>query len=161
MASRCRPACVAVTVLLAGCGGDASEEDAPSEEPINQSQAEPSAEPPKETLIGGLIAVLPQFGTLTWRCEGDRFAVRLQRPKPISTIDVTVSTDGERVVAEKPVNRAYETPLADAESQTWRMRWHHVPAQKRATVRLRFANSTHGDCFVRSASTSVRTDPSN
>ena len=144
--------------LAAGCG--AADDEASPERRDGQSLTRPSAAV-KETLAGGLIAELPQFGTLTWRCDGRRFAVRLKRPKPITSIDATVRNDGKVIARNRRVNRSYETPLAEVGEQTWRMVWHHVPAEKRATVRLRFARSTSGDCFVRTARTSVTTDPSN
>jgi hypothetical protein len=121
----------------------------------------------RDTTRQGLIARLPYVGTLTWRCDDEqRFFTELRLPKPGATVFVSVTADGVPVWRGRQVNpkpapeptRAVPPPAL--RTQTWTIRYHHMPATAKVVVRLRFAAPRpEVECLVSHAAIDVRRTP--
>jgi hypothetical protein len=111
-----------------------------------------------------LIAALPKIGRLTWLCDRNgRSSTTLTLPRPGATVFVAVHSDGRRVLSKTQIDPAPAGPghvttrLERVHQQRWHVGWRHAPATLAATVTLAFARSRIGDCYVRRATTDVRT----
>ncbi len=152
-------ASVAIAGVLAGCGAGQHQTarssqriarastEAVARHDVASTRSRVSADPPgtPATIGGNLFVVLPDLGSLAYRCDstGQRVAATLiNGPAPDTGATVTVEDDHgvhlrtSTVVTGQTATRS--TPFGPYHSLTWRMILTNEPRSLVATVRLRF-----------------------